>query len=95
VLQLPTVPASTAATGFCLSVDAQMPAALPWSAPFVWPRTALAWASNAVDAAGNPVSVAQIYVDGQNGNPTAGQLCLTTTTIAQAGKNGCLSAAAF
>jgi hypothetical protein len=81
VLQLPTVPASTAATGFCLSVDAQMPTGLPWSAPFNWARTALTWASNAVDGSGNPVARAQIYVDGQNFSPTAGQVCFTTSNV--------------
>jgi len=81
VLQLPTVPVSTAATGFCLSVDAQMPSGLPWSAPFNWPRTALTWASNAVDGSGKPVAVAQIYVDGNNQGPTAGQLCFTNVDV--------------
>ena len=81
VLQLPPVPASTAATGFCLSVDAQMPSGLPWAAPFNWARTALTWASDAVDATGAPVATVQLYVDGNNFGPTPGQLCLTTSGV--------------
>ena len=80
-LQLPTIPASTAGTGFCLSVDARMPDGLPWSAPFEWARTALTWASNSVDGSGNPTARAQLFVDGNNHGPTAGQLCFTTSDV--------------
>jgi hypothetical protein len=44
VLRLPAVAGSTAATGFCLSVDAQP--GLAWNAPFAQKRTLAAWVQN-------------------------------------------------
>jgi hypothetical protein len=42
-LELAQVTASTAASGFCLTVDAQTPAGLAWNAPFVANRAMLTW----------------------------------------------------
>jgi hypothetical protein len=67
VLQLPTVPASTDADGFCLVVEAQPPAGLAWDAPFVSDRALLTW----LDAAGNAVN---LFIAGAGGGH-AQQLC--------------------
>jgi hypothetical protein len=59
VLQLPAVPASTATTGFCLSVDAQPPPGLAWDAPFVSDRSPLTWVSDV-----NFTDVVNIFMSG-------------------------------
>lgn len=51
VLELPPVPASTAGSGFCLSVEAQPPPGLPWNAPFAHDRALLAWVGDSVPGA--------------------------------------------
>jgi hypothetical protein len=67
VLQLPTVPASTAANGFCLSADAQPADGLSWTAPFAADRALVTW----LDATGNGVN---LFVAGGSG-ANAGKLC--------------------
>jgi hypothetical protein len=69
VLQLPAVPSSTAATGFCLSVEAQPPAGLAWTAPFVADRSPLTWVSDV-----NSTDVVNIFVSGTAG-VAPGMLC--------------------
>jgi hypothetical protein len=64
VLQLPAVPTSTSATGFCLSVEAQPPPGLAWTAPFVADRSPLTWVSDT-----NPADGVNIFMSG-TGNPS-------------------------
>jgi len=59
VLELPAVAATTATTGFCLSVEAQPPDGLPWNAPLAMDRALAAWVD---DASGSPV--ARLFMEG-------------------------------
>jgi hypothetical protein len=73
-LQLPSAATSTAASGFCLSVDAQpLPSAastggLAWDAAVHSSRTALTWASDST------AQTASIYVNGIDDAPNR-QIC--------------------
>jgi hypothetical protein len=69
VLELPPVPASTAPTGFCLSVDAQPADGLGWDAPFANPSGLVAWLHD------QQPSAAQLYA---SGGP-ASELCFWVT----------------
>jgi len=80
VLQLPAVPASTAATGFCLSVEAQPPAGLAWTAPFVADRAPLTWVSDA-----NGTDVVDIFMAGTGNGVVSGQkLCAYVSSVGSA-----------
>jgi hypothetical protein len=68
VLTLPSVPDTTAASGFCLSVDAQPADGLGWDAPLNEQRNLIAWRHATQDV------TARLFVDGGN---NAGQLCMT------------------
>lgn len=75
-LQLAPVPASTNPGGFCLSADATMPSAMPWTALFTAPRTALAW----VDRPLNTTRTVKLYLSGATTSPiAAGRLCLSVS----------------
>lgn len=69
VLELPSVAASTASTGFCLSVDAQPYDGLDWNAPFARPRGLMAWLHDTLPVA------AQIIATGG----TSSKLCFSVT----------------
>lgn len=75
VLQLPLVPTSTAATGFCLTVEAQPPAGLAWDAPFVWDRAPLTWLSDA-----NSTDVVNLFMAGTGHGTLQGKLCAYVST---------------
>ena len=96
VLELPLVPASTASTGFCLSVDAQPYDGLDWNAPFARPRGLMAWLHDTL-----PVG-AQIVATGGTSSKlcfsvtgASGSTCWRPTWSAGSKHNvkGCLSAA--
>jgi hypothetical protein len=74
VLQLAKVPSSTAATGFCLSVEAQLPAGLAWTAPFVADRSPLTWVSD------SGPGVVNIFLSGTGKALPAGNLCAFVST---------------
>lgn len=69
VLELPPVPASTAWTGFCLSVEAQPADGLDWNAPFAKPRGLAAWLHDR-----QPIA-AQLLATGGD----ASELCFSVT----------------
>lgn len=79
VLQLPTVPSSTAATGFCLTVEAQPPAGLAWGAAFVGDRSPLTWVSEA-----SSTDVVNIFMAGTAHGTTQGNLCAYVSTAGSA-----------
>jgi hypothetical protein len=86
-LELPKVPASTAATGFCLTVDAQPPAGLAWNAPFVSNRAALTWRSLTTS------DIINVFVGGtSNTSVPVGNLCVHVSTLT--GGTLCLDPAA-
>jgi hypothetical protein len=86
VLQLPQVPASTAATGFCLSVDAQPADALAWDVRIHNSRTAIAWANHP-----DPKQVSRVlrlYVHGLDqpqGQQYQYKICFASRTLSTPG----------
>jgi predicted transcriptional regulator len=75
VLKLAPVTTNTALSGFCLGAEATMPDGLPWDAPFVNSRTAVAW----VNDPASPTLTARVFVQGNDGSANAGKVCFGVT----------------
>jgi hypothetical protein len=86
VLELPAVPASTAGTGFCLSVEAQPPTGLAWNAPFAHNRALLSWVSD------GPPGAVNLFMEGTDVRGAAARrLCFSV----QGGGSACSDPAAW
>jgi hypothetical protein len=72
VLELPRVPVNPA-SGFCLSADAQPPAEMDWTAPFVNNRPLIAWVHDT-----QPVAM-QVFAQGTAAGGTSRKLCAYVT----------------
>jgi hypothetical protein len=78
VLQLPAMSGTAAGAGFCLTVDAQPPAGLAWSALFEADRAPVTWIGS------NGLDQVNVFLAGKrNAGATPGDLCAHVSTLGE------------